>query len=266
MVTAKQSKPKPTLNLDHQRAIAKDLWDLSNQVFEGTHQAETEFTRKDYVFFGLADKARVTFEAIQVLCDKSLIDDAFCLVRTLIEGIINGAYVAHKGDEIANDYAEFPDYWSWIEFTQLREVAPETTDQTSQKEVEEMQRKHDAVKGRYIKFKRGEWCADNLFQRALALDTAASRDFNLMRALVNLAWRKASVYVHGTASSIVSRVQETDSGIAIKRTYTSEESAGVLFMANMAMFALVALVDMRLGKHNKDTWGQLYDRWAGNEA
>ncbi len=238
---------------------------MSNQVFEGTHRAETEFTRKDYVFFGLADKGRVTFEAIRVLCEKSLIDDAFCLVRTLIEGIINGAYVAHKGDEVAKHYADFPDYWNWIEFTQLREVAPETTDETSREEVEEMERKYDAVKDRYEKFRRGEWCADNLFQRALALDTAASRDFNLMRALVNLAWRKASVYVHGTASSIVSRVQETDSGVAIKRTFTKEEAAGVLFMANMAMFALVALVDMRLGKHHQEQWERLYDRWAGNE-
>lgn len=261
-----KTRPKLTLDFDHQCAIAVNLTTFANQVFEGTHTAETQFTRKDYVFFGLADKARLTFEAIQVLCERSLIDDAFVLVRAMIEAVINGAYIAHMGDQAANDYADFPDYWNWIEFTQLQAVAPEITVQTPEEEGQEMQRKYEAVKDRFAQFRRGEWCRHKLFERASIIDSAAGKDFNLMRILVNLPWRKASVYAHGTADSIASRVHETETGVAIKRTFKREEAAGVLFMANMAMFTLLAFMDMRLGKRQVDKWHELYDRWGGNEA
>ena len=259
------TQPKRTLDLDHQRAVAAELSTFANQVFEGTHTAETEFTRKDYVFFGLADKARVTFDAIVLLCDQSLIDDAFILIRAMVEAVINGTYVQHMGDEAANDYAGFPDFWDWIVFTDLQAVAPEITDQSPRDEIEEMRRKHEAVRDRYAQFRRGDWCQHTLFQRAALVDVAASKDFNLMRVLVNHVWRKASVYVHGTADSIASRVHRTESGVAIKRTFTREEGAGILYMANMTMFMLLALVDMRLGKRHVEKWRELYDRWCGEQ-
>ena len=260
------TQPKRTLDLDHQRAVAAELSTFANQVLEGTHTAETEFTRKDYVFFGLADKARMTFEAIVLLCDHSLIDDAFILIRSMVEAIINGTYVQHMGDDVANHYADFPDYWDWVVFTDLQAVAPEITRETPQEEIEQMRQKHEVVRDRYVRFRRGEWCQHNLFQRGVVVDAAASNDFNLMRVLVNLVWRKASVYAHGTADSIASRVNQTESGIAIKRTFTRKEAAGMLFMANMAMFMLLALMDLRLGRRHVEKWHELYDRWGGDQS
>lgn len=68
----------------------------------------------------------------------------------------------------------------------------------------------------------------NLFQRASEIDKAVSGDFNLLRVIVNAPWRKASAYVHGTASSITSRVTEQDGGIVIHRKFTEEEAAAAL--------------------------------------
>ncbi len=256
------SRKNLTLNYKHQRKISKQLLDFANEGFEGTLHAETEFTRKDYAFLGLADKARITFEAIQVLCEKSLLDDAFALSRTMIEAVINGAYVAHMGDQVANDYADFPDYWDWVEYSQLIEVEPEMAAGMPPEKIAEMKRKHDAVKHRYEKLK-GEWCTDNFFRRASKIDAAAGPDFKLMRVLVNLPWRKASVYVHGTANSIASRLQETESGVVIQRRYTEQEAAGVLFIANMTMFALLAFLDIQLGKRHVNKWRELHAQWGG---
>ncbi len=227
---------------------------------------ERGFTRKDYVFFGLTDKSLHTFEAIQVLCANSLLDDAYVLVRILIEGIINGTYVSTMNDSVANDYADFSDYREWIEFQDLAKVAPEITSTVPTTDVEEMKRKHAALRARYEKNANGDWSPENLFKRAAAIDMAVGHGLNLMRTLVNSPWRKACAWVHGTSASILSRVEESKSGVVIHRRYRAEEAAGVLFMSNMAIFALLALADLRLGTKNKNDWRSLYDFWGGKPS
>ncbi len=252
--------PSPAVDLDHQLAIAEDLFAFANEVCVGTLRTETEFTRKDYIFFGLVDKNIATFEAIRILSGKGLADDAFALVRVLAECMINAAYVVHETDQLANDYADYPDYRNWVEYEDLRAVAPEMVKDVPAEEVKTTQRKYEAVKDRY-KGKR-DWCADNLFQRAAKLDAAVQGDFNWVRIIVNAPWRKASAYVHSNASSITSRVHESEAGVIIHREFTLEQAAGALYAATMIMFAMLGLVDLRLGKRHIEKWKALYDRWG----
>ena len=254
------------LDFDHQLAIAKELLALAYEICEGTLHAETEFTRKDYIFFALADKNFATFEAIQALCERSLLDDAFALVRVLTECTINAAYVEYVTADVADDYANYSDFRNWVEYEGLREVAPELVAQVPATEVEEMQRKYAAVRERYERNRNRDWCSDSLFERASKIDKAIGGEFNLLRILVNSPWRKARAYVHGTASSITSRVREEAEGIVIRRRFTKEEAAAALFAANMVMFALLMFVDLRLGKRNAEKWRALYDRWCAPQS
>jgi hypothetical protein len=263
-VSAAQTE-KPTLDFAHQLDIAKELLAFGKGLLSGKVQAKTVFTRKDYVFFALADKCLCTHESIQILSQRELVDDAFALIRVLVESAVNATFVVVSDDQTAEDYANFPDFRDWIEFEQLKAIAPEITDSRPSTDVEELRRNYEKVKGRYKK-NQSDWCDKTIFARASTIDAAISGDYNLMRILVNLPWRKASTYVHGTAASIEARVHQDNSGVIIHRKYEPKEAAGVLFMASMAMFSLLAITDMRLGKHNAETWHRLYDKWGGQGA
>lgn len=252
--------PSPAVDLDHQLAIAKDLFAFASEVCVGTLHAETEFTRKDYIFFALVDKNIATFEAVRILSERGLADDAFALDRVLAECMINASYVVHGTDQVANDYADYPDYRDWVEYEQLRAIAPEMVSDVPADEVKTMREKYETVKDRYKRNR--EWCADNLFQRAAKLDSGVAGDFNLLRIIVNTAWRKASAYVHGSASSLASRVRESEGGIIIHREFTREQAAGALYVATMIMFAMLVFVDLRLGKRHVEEWKALYERWG----
>lgn len=255
---------KPTLNYNHQLHISKELLRFGKDMLSGTIRTAGDFTRKDYVFFALADKCVDTSEAIRIVCRHRLVDDGFALIRVLVESIINSAFVVISDDRIADDYADFPDFRDWIEFEHMRDVIPEIADSTPPADVQEMRRKYDLVRNRYG-VHQNDWSEKNLFKRASTIDASVGNGFHLMRALVNLPWRKACTYVHGTAASIAARVHQQDSGVVIHREFESKEAAGVLFMSNMAMFALLAITDMRLEKRNKKTWRLLYDEWGTEE-
>ncbi len=249
------------VTLPHELEIAQKLATLASEICNGTLHAETEFTRKDYIFLALADKNFATFDAIRILAEKGYSDDAFVLVRTLAECTVNAAFVGNMTDEIANDYADFSSFMNWKEFEGLRDVAPEAVKDMPKEEVEAMRATFESVKKRYEKSRSMDWCSKNLFQRASEIDKAVSADFNLLRVIVNSPWRKACAYVHGTASSITSRVTEQDGGIVIHRKFTEEEAAAALYAANLIMFALLAFLDLRLGKKNAKKWLALQREW-----
>ena len=250
------------VTLPHELDIAKQLAELANEMCSGTIHAEAEFTRKDYIFFALADKNFATFDAIRFLAEKGYADDAFVLVRTLAECTVNAAYVGNVSDEVANDYADFSSFMNWKEFEGMQAVAPESVKDIPAKEIGEMRQAFEAVKKRFENNRPMDWCSKPLFQRATEMDKAVSKDFNLLRTIINSPWRKASAYVHGTASSITSRLRERDGGIVIHRQFTEEEAAAALYAANLIMFALLAFVDLRIGKKHAEKWRNLHERWA----
>jgi hypothetical protein len=253
-----------TTNFDHQLRIAKELEAFSNEVCQGTIQAENEFTLKDTIFFGLADKNFATFRSIQALLEMGLADDAFALVRVLAECTVNAVYICFSdGDEVAKDYRDFPEFFQWVEYQDLLAASPDAVKDVSADEVEAMNKAFEAGKSRFQRGRTYDWCAANLFQRATDIDQKVDPNWSLLRMVVNSPWRKASAYVHGTANSITSRVKEEKGGIVIHRQVRPEELGSALYAANLIMFALLAFVDLRLGKHNAEKWRDLHKRWAG---
>jgi hypothetical protein len=251
---------KLTLDFPHQVSISKRLLDHGRAIFEGR---EFSAERKDVIFLGLADKCFATSDAIRVLCEASHVEDALCLLRVLIEAVITSGYLLISDPQVADDYADYPQYSNWKQFQDLRATSPEISLGETDAELEEMKRNYDKVKDRYDKY-RGEWTSDSIFKRAKKLDEAVG--FNLYRSLMNVGWRKASAFVHSTAASLESRLTADQQIITIERNVTYKDGAGVLYSSNMAMLALTALVDLRFGKKKVTQWKALYEEWCGESA
>ena len=256
-----QPRSPLTLNLPHQVEISKKLVDLGYELCEGV---ELQVKRKDLIFLALVDKCFVTSVAIRTLCEQALVDDAFALTRVLIEAVISASYILESDDQVAEDYADYPKFFAWKQFQDVEAVAPEITSDATQEERERMKKDYEATRERYEKNRNTDWTKDNIFARARMLDTVVG--FNLFRSLINVGWRTAGAYVHSTASSLTSRLSEDEKHVTIRRTATPQEAAGALYTCNMAMFALVAAVDLRLGKKKVDIWKELYGAWSGTSA
>jgi hypothetical protein len=232
---------------------------LARCTLEGNLRLDEDISSRHYIFLGLADRGRITFDAIKLLSDNSCVDDAYALVRCLIETVINGAYVLFEGDAAADDYKDFPDYRSWQEFESLRKVAPAYAGTLPSQTIAEMKKAHDFVKHRY---RGSDWSRDNFFKRAVKVDAHIAPTCNSMQMLVNIAWRKSSVYVHGTAESIAQRFCMEDGVIVIHRKPSEHEAAWVLFFANMAMFSLLSFLVDHFKKNFLSEWQALYDSWS----
>src|SRR6516164_4532616 len=244
----------------HQLQIAKELEGLSNELCHGTIFADDKFTLKDTIFFGLADKNFATFRSIRVLLEIELADDGFALIRVLAECAVNAVYICFSdGDEAAEDYRDFPAYFEWVTHQDLVATNPNAAKYVSAEEVGAMKKLYDAYESRFRA--RRDWCKVPLFQRAKDIDEKVG--WSLLRTVVNSAWRRASAYVHGSADSITSRVKENEGGIVIQRQVRPQELGAAMYGANLIMFALLAFVDLRLGKRHRDEWNALHQRWKG---
>ncbi len=85
------------LDLNLQSAFARDLGDIAATAASQGLASRENLARKDCVSRALMDKARTSFEAIQVLCKYLFVGDARAIIRTMVETIINGAYISNAG-------------------------------------------------------------------------------------------------------------------------------------------------------------------------
>jgi hypothetical protein len=65
-----------------------------------------EAKRKHSVFLALSHKCFETAKSIRRLCDDNLCDDAFALLRVIVEGTINAVYILKSDDQVADDYMD----------------------------------------------------------------------------------------------------------------------------------------------------------------
>jgi Family of unknown function (DUF5677) len=102
-----------TTNLDHQLEQAPKLRDLAYSVIvaDGLLDLKTEHRFALTMFY----RGLQTHEAIEILLQQKLVEDARVLVRVLVEHEVNCAYMLLVGDEeTATDFAEYPTFWNYI--------------------------------------------------------------------------------------------------------------------------------------------------------
>jgi len=252
------------LDFSLQSAFARELGDLAATTASQGLGARENLARKDCLSIALMHKARVSFEAVQLLCKFLLVGDARAIIRTMCEAIINGAYISNATDEVADNYVDFPDYWRWIEYTELRASAPEMPYPFEESELEHLRTRYGVIKHRFGGFKRGEWCADNLFRRAAYLDSLVGDSSSLFRWLVNLIWRQASAYVHGAPQSIGVEGSGRDPRTLTQRT--PEEAARTLHIAVSVMLVWFPCFGEYLNKGWEERCEELMERMGSSAS
>jgi hypothetical protein len=244
-----------TGDLQHQIAINEQVVEFAYSLM-----SERDSHRKDFVFLAISHKCLLSSGAIRILCNEGRVDDALCLTRVLIDTVVTAGHLWESTEQVTEDYLDYPKYTRWLEYEIMRNVDPLLVEGVSEAEIDKMKGDHEQVHARYEAKAGGSWTNDGVFERAKKIDAVA--DFALLRSLLNVAWRKTSPYLGSNADSLGPRLQEGGQLINIHRAVASGgEAAGVLSMANMAIFALAALLDLRLGAPQAGEWKRLHSRW-----
>ena len=257
-------------DLKHQLEHARRIREYAYTILEGEHK--NDFERKDYIGFALFNRCLQTHEATEILVKHSLVDDAWVLVRSLVEHTVNCAYMFNVANaQTADDFADYPDYKRHTELQDLRATNEELVRQIVPAEQEEKLRaRYEAVRGRFDGRRGDRWCLDErLYKRAVRVDEKISEAKKEKHTdflwLVNSVWRYGSAYVHGSADVLADQVTETKDGVKIQRKYTEQEGAQVLCSASLALFLVLLLVDLRLGGRNAEEIKQRFADWSGTQ-
>lgn len=260
----------PAKNLKHQLQQATRVREYAYRLLEGDHKAGDGFERKDYIAFALFNRCLQTHEAAEVVIRKSLVDDGWVLIRSLVEYTVNCAYMLQVADaETANSYADYSDYERYQQHEDLKATDEDLAGQVVPREqADKLRAKYEKVRARYDDKRGDRWCKDDrLYRRAARVDERISEARKEKHTdflwLINSIWRYASSYVHGSADSIAAQVTETKDGVKVQRKYSEEEAAEVLYSANFALYLVLLLVDLRFGGKNAQEIKHRYSEWAG---
>jgi hypothetical protein len=241
--------------LTRQLEEAVRIREFAGSIVEGRHDGN--FERKDYIAFALFNRCLQSHEAIQLLVRQSLIDDVWILVRSLVEHAVNAVYMLNVADgATADDFNDFQNYLGYKALLDLKATdGAMLRHLVSEAEEEKGRLRFEAIRDRFDNRRGDKWCVDDrLYKRAARVDagiSAATRDERSdFLWLVNSAWRHGSVYTHGMAGALFDQVQEKDDAVIFHRTYTYDEAAKALLVANFALYLVSLPVDVRLGGKN----------------
>lgn len=165
-----------------------------------------------YVLFLRAER---TFASIRLLSRQRMVDDAFALVRVMVEKIINAEYILLTGTDTALDYMQYHAFREWRDFEELRTVNPKIASKYTTEVLERLRSAHDrartvtlpngAIRSRYG---RGyDWIEMGLSKRAERIDEYLKerfsvKDFRSTQILYHFTYKKGAVYLHGMWASL----------------------------------------------------------------
>ncbi len=245
---------------------AVHLRELAYSIAEGKHDGK--FERKDYIGFALFNRCLQTHEATELVVRKSLIDDAWVLVRAMVEHAVNSVYMFYVADAAtADSFNDYQDYLAHKTLLDLKSTDEVTLRSMVSAEEEEKGRlRFEAVRGRFDDKRGDRWCVDDaLYKRAAQVDRAVSASTGKSQSdllwLVNSLWRYASTYTHGMAGALTEQVREEGEAVIIHRKYSYAEAAKVVFSANSALYHVLLPVDIRLGGKHVAELNHRFNLW-----
>ena len=254
-------------DLDGQLGESTRIRDFCYSIIQG--KQEGKFERRHYIAFALFTRCLQTHEAIQTVVVKSLVDDAWILLRALVEHAVNSVYMLLVADDqTANDFADYGDYLRYEALVDVKNTDEEALRHHVSIEDEEKQRqRYEEIRSRFDGKRGDKWCTDNaLYKRAARVDKIIGEQRGEVRSdllwIVNTAWRHASEYTHGTSRSLVPHFDNEDEEVVIHRKYTHEEAVQVLRWATFALYLVALAVDTALGSKNATELNRMFEVWA----
>jgi len=239
-----------------------------------------------YVLFLRAER---TFSSIRTLARMQLVDDAFALVRVLVERVINGEFLILAGTEPALDFMQYHAFREWRDFEDLRQVSAELIPKHTAEFLAELQKAHDKAKTRSLpdgskknRYGRGsDWIEMGLSKRAEFVDDSLKQRFSMTkqtstRVLYHIAYKKGAVYLHGMWASLARSLEigngsdhvdaegycEMSVGIRVKDR-NPHVAASALNAANLAAFSLILFLDrVFMNKVNQSWVTDFKDRYV----
>lgn len=255
---------------ERQLKEADHLRKFAYSISEGKHHGT--FERKDYIAFAFFSRCLQTHEAVEIVVTRSLLDDGWTLVRSLVEYAVNAVYMLYIADAKTAD--SFNDYQDYLAYTVLLDL--KATDEpilrtlVSGAEEEKSRLRYEEVRTQFDGKRGDKWCPDDaLYKRAARVDAAISNQAGERRTeflwLVNTLWRYASVYTHGTAGSLSDHLEEKGEEVWIRRKSTYAEAAKILLSANSALYQVLLPIDARVGGKNADELRQRFNAWMAGK-
>lgn len=261
------------VELNAARNIARKLQQLLWRDMRDFHWSGFEFAVAYLLFL----RAERTFSSIRTLARLRMVDDAFALVRTMVEKIINAEYILLSDTETALDYVQYGAFRAWRDLEELNSIAPELAPKHSPEFLRELEMMHDRAKTRTLpdgskrsRFGRGhDWTELGLSKRAEFIDNVLSQKFSMKSARVTRmfyqkTFKKSAIYLHGMWNSVARSLEfrkkaredgeiDGEIGIRIKDT-SSGVAADAVNSANLAAVSLILFVGKVFGKREYLDW------------
>jgi len=112
------------------------------------HLEKSSFGIEFPISYLLFLRAERTYASIRFLSRQLMVDDAFALVRVMVEKIINAEYILLSGTDTALDYMQYHAFRRWRDFEELRKVSPKTAPNYTPELLARLQNSHDRASTR----------------------------------------------------------------------------------------------------------------------
>ena len=131
-------------------------------------------------------RAERTFAAIRTLARQRMVDDAFALVRVMVEKVINAEYILLSGTDTALDYMRYQAFREWRDFEEFQKVSPDIAPDYTVEFLERLRNNHDRAKTKTMpdgstknRYGRGhDWIEIGLSKRAEVIDEDLRKRFS----------------------------------------------------------------------------------------
>jgi hypothetical protein len=229
-------------------------------------------------------RAERTFAAIRTLARQRMVDDAFALVRVLVEKVINAEYILLTGTDAALDYMRYYAFRGWNDLEDTQKFTPEIAPKNIAELLHRLHDDHRRAKAKVTKqsFNRHDWIDLSFAKRAQAVDEALQKKFSMRgckatQILYRATYQDGASYLHGMWASISrsielgSSIQELDDeraddgmvtrsiGIRIKDK-DPRVAAKALNAANLTAISLLLFVGKVFDKRKYLTWVAAFKR------
>lgn len=231
-------------------------------------------------------RAERTHASIRTLARLRFVDDAFALVRVMVEKTINAEYILLKGADVALDYIQFHAYNEWRQLEVLQKESPELAPAYTVAHLEKLRSAHDRAKTKLqpdgtIKQRYGrghDWLEMGVSKRAEAIDEElrlriSRKSFKATKLLFQSTYNKGAAYLHGEWVSIARSLKLDGGNGALSSEETAEVRIGIrikdrepriaadaLSAANLIAMSTILFIGLVFHKNSYLKWVDAFKR------
>ena len=264
------------------RTLARELRLLTRRDMLKVEPFTLEFAIAYLLFL----RTEQTCASVRTLARLGFVDDAFALVRVMVERVVNAEFIYFSGTATALDYLQFGAFREWRDLEELRQFEPTIQSNYTPELLRQLESLHATSEfvdfpdgSRKPRFGRGhEWSQTPLKKRAEFVDRRIAEQFSLndfraTQILFLSTYKKATVYLHGTWNSLARSIEQGESspmpnnsdmmqlaiGIKIKDE-SPKVAVEAMFAANQIALSMILFFGRVFNSRRHLDWGKNFSR------